>query len=69
VPRTIAQYIVTEYGMAHLKGKSTWERCEALIDIAHPYFRDVLIREAEAMGIWTKTNRQDETVTLPPGPL
>ena len=35
-------YIVTEYGVAHLKGKSNKERAEALINIAHPDFRDEL---------------------------
>ncbi len=35
-------YIVTEYGIAHLKGKSNRERAEALINIAHPDFRDEL---------------------------
>jgi len=57
VPRTIVHYVVTEYGKAQLKGKSTWERAEALINIAHPDFRDELIREAEKMGIWRRTNR------------
>ncbi|HHW61912.1 MAG TPA: butyryl-CoA:acetate CoA-transferase [Syntrophomonadaceae bacterium] len=56
-PRTAAHIIVTEYGTAYLKGKSTWERAEALINIAHPDFRDELIREAEALGIWRKTQR------------
>ncbi len=50
-------YIVTEYGAANLKGKSTWERAEKLINIAHPQFRDELIKEAEKMGIWTKTSK------------
>lgn len=35
-------YIVTEYGIAHLKGRSNRERAEALINIAHPDFRDEL---------------------------
>ena len=30
--------IVTEYGVANLKGKSTWERAELLINVAHPDF-------------------------------
>ncbi|MDD4172489.1 MAG: acetyl-CoA hydrolase/transferase C-terminal domain-containing protein [Syntrophomonas sp.] len=56
-PRTATHMIVTEYGIANLKGKSTWERAEALIAIAHPDFRDELIKEAEAMNIWRKSNR------------
>ena len=57
VPRTIVHYVVTEYGKAMLKGKSTWERAEALINIAHPTFREELIKEAELMGIWRRSNR------------
>ena len=57
VPRSIIHYVVTEYGTAQLKGKSTWQRAEALINIAHPDFRDELIREAEAMKIWLRANR------------
>lgn len=59
VPRSITHYIVTEYGMAMMKGKSTWQRAEALINIAHPDFRDDLIKEAEKMRIWSNTNKQD----------
>jgi len=57
VPRSGTHYIVTEYGMANLKGKSTWERSELLISISHPDFRDELIREAEKMGIWKNTSK------------
>ncbi|HHU92263.1 MAG TPA: acetyl-CoA hydrolase/transferase family protein [Halanaerobiaceae bacterium] len=39
-------YIVTEYGVAHLRGKSASERAEALINIAHPDFRAELRRQA-----------------------
>ncbi len=56
-PRTATHMIVTEYGIANLKGKSTWERSEALINIAHPDFRDELISDAEDMKIWRKSNR------------
>ncbi len=56
-PRSAVHYIVTEYGAAMLKGKSTWERAEALINIAHPDFREELIQQAEKMGIWTKTSK------------
>lgn len=56
-PRSCTHYIVTEYGAVNLKGRSTWERAEALISIAHPDFRDELIKDAEKMGIWARTNR------------
>ena len=56
-PRTCVHYIVTEYGMVNLKGLSTWERAEQIIAIAHPDFREQLIRDAEKMGIWRRTNK------------
>ena len=59
VPRSINFYVVTEYGIAMLKGKSTWQRAEALINIAHPDLRDELIKEADRMKIWVKTNKVD----------
>lgn len=52
VPRSLVHYVVTEYGMAQLKGKSTWERAEALINIAHPDFREELIQKAKDLKIW-----------------
>jgi butyryl-CoA:acetate CoA-transferase len=64
LPRSITQYVVTEYGMVSLKGKSTWERAEALISIAHPDFRDDLIRDAERMKIWCAANRNDEVLHM-----
>lgn len=48
VPRADTHYIVTEYGTAYLYGKTIRERCLSLIEIAHPKFRDQLIREAKA---------------------
>jgi butyryl-CoA:acetate CoA-transferase len=57
VPRTQAHCIVTEYGIADLAGKSTWQRAEALINIAHPDLRDELIKDAEQMNIWRKSNK------------
>ncbi len=42
VPRNYADYIVTEYGIAHLRGCSLRERAKALISIAHPDVRDEL---------------------------
>jgi len=40
-------YIVTEYGIAEMKGKSLKERARALINIAHPNFRNELTKEYE----------------------
>ena len=45
-PRTDVMYVVTEYGVVNLKGKSIPERARALISIAHPDFREELEREA-----------------------
>jgi acyl-CoA hydrolase len=56
LPRTVTHNVVTEYGIAMLKGKSAWERAEALIAIAHPDFRDELWEQAETMMILTKRN-------------
>ncbi|MGN0703248.1 MAG: acetyl-CoA hydrolase/transferase family protein [Lentihominibacter sp.] len=56
-PRSATHYIVTEYGAVNLKGKSTWERAELLISIAHPDFREDLIKQAEKMGIWKNTSK------------
>ena len=44
-------YIVTEYGIAHLRGRSLGERTRQLIAIAHPDFRDELTFEAKKRGI------------------
>jgi acyl-CoA hydrolase len=45
-PRSDVMYVVTEYGMVNLKGKSVPERAAALISIAHPDFREGLERQA-----------------------
>ncbi len=45
-PRSDVMYLVTEYGMVNLKGKSVAERAKALINIAHPDFREELERQA-----------------------
>jgi len=57
VPRTNSFYVVTEYGMVCLKGKSSWQISEGLISIAHPDFRDDLIKAAEQKGIWRHSNK------------
>ena len=40
-PRSDVMYVVTEYGMVNLKGKSIAERAKALIGLAHPDFREI----------------------------
>lgn len=47
-PRNDVQYVVTEFGVIDLQGKSSTERAEALIGLAHPSFREGLQRDARA---------------------
>lgn len=49
IPRNYADYIVTEYGIAHLRACSIKERTKALISIAHPDDRDMLTYEAKKL--------------------
>ena len=49
-PRTEVHYVVSEFGVAQLKGKSLAERAKALIGLAHPKFRDWLTAEAKELG-------------------
>ena len=44
-------YVVTEYGVAQLRGKTAKQRCEALIGIAHPNFRGELREAAKKMKL------------------
>lgn len=48
-PRNYVDYIVTEYGIARLKGKTIRERAQALIAIAHPDDRSELRRQAKGL--------------------
>jgi acyl-CoA hydrolase/RimJ/RimL family protein N-acetyltransferase len=50
VPRAEVHYVITEYGMAYLFGKSIRERALALIEIAHPRYRAELLEEAKRLG-------------------
>jgi len=45
--RGLVRYVVTEYGVAYLHGKSIRERAKALIEIAHPKFRDEMYEYCE----------------------
>ncbi|HWQ75680.1 MAG TPA: acetyl-CoA hydrolase/transferase C-terminal domain-containing protein [Syntrophomonas sp.] len=57
VTRQMVNLIVTEYGAISIKGAPVWKRAEELINIAHPQFRDELIKEAEKQKIWRRTNK------------
>jgi acyl-CoA hydrolase len=50
-PRSDMMYVVTEYGLVNLKGKSVPERATAMISLAHPDFRDDLARDARNHGL------------------
>ena len=51
IPRAFADYIVSEYGVARMCGKTQRERAQALIKIAHPKFRDELAEAADFLSI------------------
>ncbi|WP_028321507.1 bifunctional acetyl-CoA hydrolase/transferase family protein/GNAT family N-acetyltransferase [Desulfatiglans anilini] len=51
VPRGDVQYVVTEYGIVNLFGKSLQERAVAVISIAHPDFREDLFYQARQKGL------------------
>ena len=48
--RNHVHYVVTEYGVADLYGKTIRERAQSLINIAHPEFRDRLTHEAKELN-------------------
>lgn len=50
ISRTDVHYVVTEYGIAYLFGKSIRERATALIELAHPLFRPELFARAQELG-------------------
>jgi acyl-CoA hydrolase len=51
VPGQDVDTIVTEYGVAELRGKSIRQRTEELVRIAHPDFRPWIREEVERLGI------------------
>ena len=50
--RNDTDYVVTEYGIAWLRGLNVGQRARALIAVAHPDFREELQAKAEEYGIW-----------------
>ena len=77
IARSDVHYVVTEYGIAYLFGKSMRERAISLIEVAHPKFRAELFAQAQALGLLptgqTLKNRRaypvqdEETVALEGG--
>ena len=53
ITRSDVHYVITEYGIAYLFGKSIHERALALVEIAHPKFRAWLMEEAKKLGYVT----------------
>jgi acyl-CoA hydrolase/GNAT superfamily N-acetyltransferase len=51
IPREDIRWVVTEFGVANLYGKSIQERALAIISIAHPDFREKLLFEAKKLGM------------------
>jgi acyl-CoA hydrolase/GNAT superfamily N-acetyltransferase len=62
VPRADVQYIVTEYGVVNLFGKSLQDRAIAMISIAHPKFRDELFHKAKEMKLFGRERTLEETI-------
>ena len=58
--RGLVRYVVTEYGVAYLHGKSIRERAKALIEIAHPQFREKLYAYCEKTK-WLQPNHAVQT--------
>ncbi|MBP7059259.1 MAG: butyryl-CoA:acetate CoA-transferase [Lachnospiraceae bacterium] len=55
--RSAVHYLCTEYGVVNLKGLTAWQKAAAVISVAHPDFRDGLIKEAEKIGVWKRSNK------------
>ena len=62
VPRGDVHYVVTEYGVVNLFGKSLQERAMAMLSIAHPEFRDELFHEAKKMGLLSAERTLNESI-------
>jgi acyl-CoA hydrolase/RimJ/RimL family protein N-acetyltransferase len=62
VPREDVRYVVTEFGVVNLFGKSTQERALAMISIAHPEVREELLYEAKKLGMVGSERNLGESV-------
>ncbi|MGD9505949.1 MAG: GNAT family N-acetyltransferase [Syntrophobacteraceae bacterium] len=62
VPRSDVHYVVSEYGVVNLFGKSLQERAVAIISIAHPEVRDELFHHAKKLGLIGSERSLKETI-------
>lgn len=65
VARTDVHYVITEFGIAYLFGKSIRERAIALIELAHPKFRSSLLDEAKRLGYLPEDQRLENFRAYP----
>jgi RimJ/RimL family protein N-acetyltransferase len=67
VARSDVHYVITEYGIAYLFGKSIRERTLSLIEIAHPEFRSWLLEEAKKLNYLPQAQMLKSSVAYPVG--
>jgi acyl-CoA hydrolase/RimJ/RimL family protein N-acetyltransferase len=67
VARSDVHYVITEYGIAYLFGKSIRERTLSLIEIAHPEFRPWLLDEAKRLNYLPKHQTLKSSIAYPVG--
>ena len=72
VTRGTVHYVVTEYGVAYLHGKSVQDRTLALVSIAHPDHREQLLKQAIEAAItrwmgWTVGLQTSKQYGIPKG--
>jgi len=67
VARSDIHYVITEYGIAYLFGKSIRERAISLIEIAHPEFRPALLEEAKHLGYLPREQMLKSSIAYPVG--
>jgi acyl-CoA hydrolase/RimJ/RimL family protein N-acetyltransferase len=67
IPRADVRWVVTEYGIAYLHGRSLAERAVALAEIAHPTHRDALLAGAVERGVLEPSQKLRSRVAYPVG--
>jgi acyl-CoA hydrolase/GNAT superfamily N-acetyltransferase len=65
IPRADVHWVITEYGTAYLFGRSLAERAVALIEIAHPDFREELLDAAKASGLVARKQQLHSRTAYP----